>query len=109
MANKQGNKVAYQEVNPTDMADPHLAKLNNLLLQITNSLNYALGYNGTVILLAGLQLDGDLNLNSNNIRNPNQILPVNVPKITGSKGGNAALASLITALAKLGLVVDETT
>lgn len=31
------------------------------------------------------------------------------PTITGSKGGNAALASLITALAGLGLVKDGTT
>jgi hypothetical protein len=29
--------------------------------------------------------------------------------VTGSKGGNAALASLIAALASLGLVKDETT
>lgn len=31
------------------------------------------------------------------------------PNVTGSKGGNAALASLITALATLGLVTDSTT
>jgi len=31
------------------------------------------------------------------------------PGVTGSKGGNAALASLITALASLGLVKDGTT
>lgn len=31
------------------------------------------------------------------------------PTITGSKGGNAALASLLTALALLGLVTDSTT
>jgi hypothetical protein len=31
------------------------------------------------------------------------------PVVTGSKGGNAALASLIAALAELGLVKDETT
>lgn len=30
------------------------------------------------------------------------------PAVTGSKGGNAALTSLITALAKLGLIADET-
>lgn len=29
--------------------------------------------------------------------------------VTGSKGGNAALASLISALAQLGLIQDETT
>jgi hypothetical protein len=31
------------------------------------------------------------------------------PTVTGSKGGNAALASLMTALSGLGLVVDSTT
>lgn len=31
------------------------------------------------------------------------------PKITGSKGANAALASLITSLATLGVVIDNTT
>ena len=34
--------------------------------------------------------------------------PVVKPTVTGSKGGNAALASLITALANLGLIVDST-
>ncbi len=31
------------------------------------------------------------------------------PAVTGSRGGNAALASLITALADLGLITDSTT
>jgi len=35
--------------------------------------------------------------------------PVAQPNVTGSKGGNAALASLMTALANLGLVTDSTT
>lgn len=35
--------------------------------------------------------------------------PVAKPTITGSKGGNAALASLLTALADLGLITDSTT
>jgi hypothetical protein len=30
-------------------------------------------------------------------------------KVTGAKGGNAALASLLTALANLGFIVDGTT
>jgi len=32
--------------------------------------------------------------------------PISVPTISGSRGGNAALASLITQLARLGLVID---
>ncbi len=35
--------------------------------------------------------------------------PVARPTVSGSRGGNAALASLITALANLGLVTDSTT
>lgn len=36
-------------------------------------------------------------------------LTSNKPTVTGSKGGNVALASLIAALASLGLVKDGTT
>ena len=35
--------------------------------------------------------------------------PITKPTVTGSKGGNVALASLITALANLGLLTDSTT
>jgi hypothetical protein len=34
--------------------------------------------------------------------------PVTKPTVTGSKGGNAALASLIAALASQGLITDTT-
>jgi hypothetical protein len=34
---------------------------------------------------------------------------VSKPTVTGSRGGNAALASLLTALAQLGLITDSTT
>lgn len=34
--------------------------------------------------------------------------PVTQPTVTGAKGGNAALASLMTALSNLGIVVDST-
>lgn len=39
----------------------------------------------------------------------NNTAPIAKPSITGSRGGNAALASLITALANYGLVTDSTT
>jgi hypothetical protein len=35
--------------------------------------------------------------------------PITKPAVTGSRGGNAALASLLTALANLGLITDSTT
>ena len=37
------------------------------------------------------------------------VTPVVQPTVTGSRGGNAALASLLTALASLGLVIDSST
>ena len=36
-------------------------------------------------------------------------IPASPPVISGSRGGNAALASLLTALTTLGLVTDNTT
>lgn len=38
-----------------------------------------------------------------------QASPVAKPTVTGSRAGNAALASLLTALASLGLITDSTT
>lgn len=35
--------------------------------------------------------------------------PASPPSVTGSRGGNAALASLLTVLASLGLITDSTT
>lgn len=39
----------------------------------------------------------------------NGTLPIAKPTITGSRGGNAALANLLTALANYGLITDSTT
>lgn len=36
-------------------------------------------------------------------------IPSTLPVVTGSRGGNAALASLLTALAGLGLITNSTT
>jgi hypothetical protein len=44
-------------------------------------------------------------------RNIPPIVPTSksaLPTVTGSKGGNAALANLITILVKLGIVLDQT-
>jgi hypothetical protein len=44
------------------------------------------------------------------VRTPTGVnLTFNRPTITGAKGGNAALTSLLSALATMGLVVDSTT
>ena len=39
----------------------------------------------------------------------NGATPITKPAVTGSRGGNAALASLLTQLATLGLITDSTT
>lgn len=39
----------------------------------------------------------------------NNTAPISKPTVTGSRGGNAALASLLTALANYGLITDSTT
>jgi hypothetical protein len=48
-----------------------------------------------------LQIQGNVGFNNS--------APIAKPTVTGSKGGNAALASLITALANYGLITDSTT
>lgn len=39
----------------------------------------------------------------------NQMAPLTPPTVTGSRGGNAALASLLTTLAAAGIIVDAST
>jgi hypothetical protein len=39
----------------------------------------------------------------------NGVSPIAKPTVTGSRGGNAALASLLTALASYGFITDSTT
>jgi hypothetical protein len=104
-----GSKVAYQGISAQDMQDPTLAKLNALLLQISQGVNYALGYSGTVVLVGGMQVNGDLDMQGHAIKVASQLGTSPVPIIIGSRGGNAALTSLITQLAKLGVIIDKTT
>ena len=48
---------------------------------------------------------GDLNFRSNGVT----VGPFNQPSVTGSRAGNAALASLLTQLATLNIVTDNST
>lgn len=107
--NKVPAQVAYREITQQDMQDPRLAGLNNLFLQTIQTVNALVGFNGTVVLNSGQQLNGDLNLDGNDVTDFATLSPSIAPTVTGSKGGNVALASLITALAGLGLIVDKTT
>jgi hypothetical protein len=64
------------------------------------------GYGGVNIFTAGLLR---FRIGSNGATGFFGSTGTTKPTITGSKGGNAALASLLTALANLGLVTDSTT
>jgi len=60
------------------------------------------------------QTDWDVTLNNALIAlqadvNTRFTTPSTPPAVTGSRGGNAALASLLTTLATLGLITDNTT
>jgi len=59
-------------------------------------------------VVGNAEIDGDLNHDGSNVGFYGTA-PVAKPTVTGSKGGNVALASLLTALAGLGLIVDNTT
>lgn len=81
---------------------------------IINSVDRASGttYGGLIIRSSDLQLTDGTNIRFNT--NGTGIsfyggTPVAKPTVTGAKGGNAALGSLMTALASLGLVTDSTT
>lgn len=100
--------------------------LNGTVLAFDRGGNYFGGYNLLVGETEGLVVDsgGNVGIGTNEpsakleVNGTAKIVgnigfyntaPVAKPTVTGSKGGNAALASLITALANLGLIVDNTT
>lgn len=60
-------------------------------------------YDSATALQEAIRFDPDVGLGFNGAT------PVSVPDITGSRGGNAALANLLTALESMGLITDSTT
>lgn len=60
------------------------------------------------MLLNDIEIDGDLNHDGSNL-GVFDTAPTTKQTVTGSRGGNVALASLLTALAAYGLVTDSTT
>lgn len=77
-----GNTLAGGLVLQTDIASPVQIRTNSILRY---------------------RIEGDGKMGWNGVT------PVARPTVTGSKGGNVALGSLMTALAALGLVIDSTT
>lgn len=71
------------------------------------SSNYAI-HTGTGLVRFGddVEIDGDLNHDGSNVGFYGTA-PIAKPTVTGSRGGNAALADLLTELANLGLITDS--
>lgn len=88
---------------------------DDLLLRSGNSTGA--GESGVKIQTAHAGLSGTADSYSTNVMFQalgnklafNGATPITKPTVTGSRGGNAALASLLTALATLGLITDSTT
>ena len=95
--------VAVLQISRRDLDDPTLSLLNQILVALANEVNRLAGIPGTIAVGANLNLQG------NNITSVGKIFPKATLTVTGSKGGNAALASLIAQLVNLGLVIDKTT
>jgi hypothetical protein len=89
--------------------------LNNPLFRITRSTgamsyNAAFTANGTgtgLTVTNNATVGGTLRVNGNS--GFNNTAPIARPTVTGAKGGNAALTSLLTALAAYGLITDSST
>ena len=86
-------QVAYREIKKSDMEDPRLAGLNNLLLQLAQAVNSVIGYNGVVVLVAGEQVGGNLDVQGNEV--------LHVKRIVFSSGGTLTVT-------KSGVVVGGT-
>ena len=59
--------------------------------------------------VAALSSNGGLQLGSGSTKIGFNAAPITKPTVSGSRGGNAALQSLITAFSNLGLIIDSTT
>ena len=72
-------------------------------------------YDARIIVSGGTAsiANGDMSIMSGSLRMPSKVgfgvTPVSRPTVTGSRGGNAALTSLLSALASLGLITNSTT
>ena len=63
---------------------------------------------GDAIITGEIEIDGDLNHDGLSL-GFRAVAPITMPTVTGSRGGNAALLSVINALVNQGLMLDGTT
>lgn len=71
------------------------------LVDATGATKAEVANDGTTTVSGGLSVAGSVAFNGATVAAQ--------PTVTGSRGGNAALASLLTALASTGLIIDGTT
>lgn len=96
------NLVVGRDIN-FDATDDIAGLVGDFNIRTNNDMNMTIGRN--------------VNMNGNGINIGNGLgllgfqgaTAIAVPSITGSRGGNAALASLLTELANYGLIIDTTT
>jgi len=114
--NITGGKLTLQagpSASPSD--DISIEAYNGYYRVFTNSANTAsirfqnVGAGDLDVLCgADLEIDGDLNHDGSNAGFYGTA-PIAKPDVSGSRGGNAALADLLTELENLGLITDSTT
>jgi len=78
----------------------------NMEFGTNNVVRMVISAAGVVRTVGEIEIDGDLNHDGSNAGFYGSA-PVAKATVTGSRGGNAALASLLTALANLGLITDS--
>jgi hypothetical protein len=99
--------VIYPLVSSTTVDYAIGLATNTLWFSVPNSNGLFNWYAGTA-MIASLNGFGSLQVAAS-FGVWNHAAPGSQPAVTGAKGGNAALASLLTALASYGLVTDSTT
>lgn len=91
----------------TNVTDFSLGSVAAFNLFASASSNAAVSFTSTAMVIGNttdnltLKIVGNIGFNNT--------APISKPTVTGSKGANAALASLLTALASYGLIIDSST
>jgi hypothetical protein len=82
----------------------HITQLGGPAYAAANGVDFSgVTFSGAAFKSSGFAVDGSGNVQAHSF------VPTQKPTVTGSRGGNVALASLLTALAGIGLIVDGTT
>lgn len=113
VALKEGDRIYFRASSTPDGAGFSLFGnlVGNCWMEYSagvGGLNYVVA-STSVVQMTNLQVTHLVNARFNGQVGFNNTAPIAKPAVTGSRGGNAALASLLTALAAYGLITDSTT